>query len=462
MTPCKRCTASEAVLVSRKEHFCNDCFIKFVSLKQRKQLMSDDYFQDIFKMAYADKKRNQEEADLQNSKSNVLVALSLGSSSLSVLDVLNDTLCEQKKSHRGKTGFQVEVLKLCHGSERDNVCEKITGLKEKYHDNLDKIKFHVVERKEFFNGSSELQEFKLFIDTYQTYVKDIPTDRKQELSVEDIILNAPNKTSREDLLNVIDTHLIKKFALQHGFKAIVWGHSMTKLADEIISLTVKGRGAEIPHYLDNSSLDEEYNEGFRNLHPARDALLSELDAYCHIKSLSSFCYQYTVQDTLFLDKFVDKSTKNVKLIKSMTMNELARQYFDNIEGDYSNVISTVVRTGAKLAYPNMEMEHTNENKRCDVCNAIIYKNPVTWLDGITVNKAYEIQDEEEQANYEAWGKANNSDSQLSLQELQSEFPNKSNICYGCISTLTGMKNRKLEWIKRDETELSNILQEYEL
>lgn len=419
-------------------------------------MMSDDYFQDIFKISYPDKKCGQAEADKQNQDSNVLVPLSLGSSSLAVLDILNDTLLEQKQTHRGKTGFHVEVITICGQAEFEEVRGKIELLKSKYKENSDKIMFHIVDRNQFFAVPFDLQEITLYIDNFNTLVR---SSNNPSTTVEKVLASAPNKTAKEDLLNIIYTHLIKKFALQRNFKAILWGHSMTKLADEVISLTVKGRGAEIAGYLDDSSLDSKYNTAFRNFHPGRDVLLSEIDAYCHIKGLSQFSHNYVVQDTLFYDKFVDKPTKNVKLIKNMTMNELARQYFDNIEGDYSNVISTVVRTGAKLSNPDNEL---NQIMHCSICNAIIYKNPVNWLDGITVSKPFVIHNEEELTNYNAW-EAANPDKAEKLNKMSDTPAKNVGVCYGCITTLTGMKDRKLEWIRRDDkAELTAVLQEYEI
>lgn len=417
--------------------------------------MSDEFYQEIFKMSYPDKKRGQIEADKQNSESNVLVPLSLGSSSLAVLDILNDTLTEQKHTHRGKTGFQLEALTVCSQDELPEVRQKIEALKLKYTENSDKMTFHIVDRNQFFSAPSNFQEIKLCIENFHT--TSVPlTDNTT--TVEEVLFNAPNKTSKEDLLNIIYTYLIKKFALQGKFKAVIWGHSMTKLADEIITLTVKGRGSQIANYLDDSSLDTEFFEEFRNLHPGRDVLLSEIDAYCHIKNLSQFCFNYVVQDTLFYDKFVSKATNNVKLIRSMTMNELARQYFDNIEGDYSNVISTVVRTGAKLSNPDMELD---EKTRCTICNVIIYKNAVSWLAGITVSKPCTIQTEDEKTNYSAW-KAQNTQTNGTNEAHNSE-EDILDICYGCITTLTGMKDKKLDWVRKDDSaELSDILQEYEL
>lgn len=458
---CQRCKDSEATVTSRKDFFCSKCFQKFVSLKQRRQMMSDQYFQDVFKVMYQDKKKSAAEADKLNKESRVLVPVSLGSSSLVLFDILNDYLLEQKVTHRGKTGFQVHVLTCCFGDEALEVKRRIAALKEneKTLKNKDEITFHLLDMNTFFSNSKELVTILLNFEDYSSTL--IPD--KSQVSIGDLLDSCPNKSAREDLLSVITTHLIKKFALQHEFKAILWGHSMTRLADEIISLTVKGRGSQISNFLDSTDFDKQYHSKFKNLYPLRDILLSEIDAYCQISQLNRYLYKYQTQETLLINKTQAGGVKtNNKLAKNMTINELARQYFDNIEGDYSNVISTVVRTGSKLSNPNNDL---GSEARCSVCSNIIYRDGSEWLKGITVNKGHPVETEEENQMFKSWsgsqlGKESNE--YLKLQQHVWAEGSEAPLCYGCIVTLNGVKNKSVVWPHNDENELGEILDEFVL
>ena len=197
-------------------------------------MMSSDYYRDIFKMLYKDKVRTAQEAEQQNLDSRILVPLSFGSSSLVLLDILNDTLTEQSHQHKGKTGFSVDVL-TCYRHEEDlvQIKENINSLRERYQVNKGKINFHVLSLDSFFNScGNELQQIVLHYQEFSSMGADVTNFD----TIDQLLKKCPNRNSSGDLLYFITRHVVKKYTLQHGYKAILWGHSMTRLADEILSL----------------------------------------------------------------------------------------------------------------------------------------------------------------------------------------------------------------------------------
>lgn len=467
---CQRCTQNEASVISRKETFCDDCFKKFVTLKERKQLMSDSYYQDIFKVMYQDKIRNAQEAALQNEQSKILVPLSFGSSSLVMLDIINDSLSEQKRTHRGITGFSVHVITVFRDENALQPIKKyIKELSEvRYSANKDKITFHVIDINSFCNSSEELRAMVLHSIDFKTHSinsEDQSLLSFADYSIKNLLEQCPNRSSKEDLLSFVIKHVIKKFAFQNDFKAILWGNSMTKVADEIISLVVKGRGASIAASLNTTDFDRDYENKFKNLYPMKDILLSEIDAYCHIFNLYPFMMDYKIQDTLLLSKFPKQElVQTSKLVKNMTMNELARKYFDDIETNYSNVISTVVRTGEKLAEPKLGEEFIN--KKCRVCQHCIHYDPSFWLSSITETLGHPLESEDDIYNFKNWEaymkKTANSSSGVSikLKKFIENNGDETTLCYGCIVTLNGIKDRTLIWPNHNDVELNKVLNEY--
>ncbi|GAV47689.1 hypothetical protein ZYGR_0H05350 [Zygosaccharomyces rouxii] len=451
---CKRC-GEPAVILSRKEHFCSRCFCKFISSKQRKQMMSDPYFQDIFKVMHQDKVRSAEQADAQNSSSRILAPLSLGSSSTVMLDVLNDTLNEQKSTQRGRTGFYVDVL-LCYlESEFQDLKNRVEELSAaRYRDNQENIKFHFINLESFFDG----QEFeKLIINDDYLCSSKLDSD---PYNLKDLLEQCPNRSSREDLLTFIIRRLVKRYAYQHNHKAILWGHSMTKLADETMSLVVKGRGEHINSLFDSSQLDQDYGGKFRHLYPLKDVLLSEVDAYCYSAGLDKHLVNYTAQDTLLLQKRCETKASG-KLIKNMTINEMVRKYFDDIEGDYSNVISTVVRTADKLAEPKL----IEPNVKCSLCQGNIHTRGSEWLQSITINNGCPPETQEDKQLYEKWYESNlrrERDEYLELMKSVSSQGEDAPLCYGCVVTLGGVKNKCVTWPQSTDRELNQTLEEFVL
>lgn len=458
---CRRCHARDATVVSRSEWFCDSCFQRFVSAKQRKQMMSDPYFQDIFKVLYQDKFRSAEEAALLNEESKVLIPLSFGSSSLVMLDILNDTLTEQKETQRGNTGFRIDVLVIVKAEDESSVAKLVAELHEgRYASNREKITFRSVSVESFYEDcNDELQTILLNDQDFSSKAMRGDLDPTKHCTVEEMLAQCPDKSSREDLSSFLRKHLIKKYAYQHDYKAILWGHSTTKLADETISLIVKGRGSQIAPGLSDTEPNPLFKNKFRNMFPLKDVLLSEIDAYCYTKGLDRFLVGYAAQDTLLLNK-VCVGKQRSKLVKNLSINEIARKYFDDVEAGYSNVISTVVRTAYKLAEPSaLDLEP------CSMCHNKIHSDASSWLGAITVNNSHPIEEAKENELYNKWRNSDFGNESMEYTELK-EFVSRNGVdaplCYGCMINLNRMKNRNILWPRSDEAELEAALKEFEL
>ncbi|SCU96198.1 LANO_0E12794g1_1 [Lachancea nothofagi CBS 11611] len=459
---CKRCSSEPAVVVSRKEPFCAICFRKFISLKQRKQMMSDQYFQDIFKVMYQDKLKSAEEAEKLNVESRVLVPLSFGSASIVMLDVLNDTLQEQLDVHRGKVGFHVDIIVCYFDTELQLLEEKLGAiLNGRLRENKHRYKIHMVNVESFYK-SSQLLRVHLQDSSYTVRKVSAAADLQNEYTVKELLSSCLNRSAREDLLNIIRTAIIKLFATQGGYKAILWGHSMTRLADEIISLVVKGRASDIANSLNDSNFDCEFEGSFKNLHPMRDILLSEIDAYCHISELVQYTHNYIPQDTLLTKKVLNTETIGSKLTRNMTINELARQYFDNIEGNYANIISTVVRTGAKLDDPSNTL---STSTRCEICNSKLYKDGSNWLRQITVTSSHPLENDDDESLHDAWALSEQGKIRGEYLRLTADMENRGQVlptCYGCILTLGEVKFKNIYWPESPPDILKETLRDFVL
>lgn len=451
---CQRCNTEICTVRSRKECFCNKCFTRFVFMKHRKQMMSDEYFQNVFKYIYADKRRSRVEAEVQNAESCVLLALSLGSSSLVALDIINDTITEQKRSNQGKAGFKVNVV-VCHFEEEaKEIKSRVLRLRsERYSSNADYINWSFIEMGQFFKRDN----LKMDCITQEKY------SMESAFGFTDLLNQLSSKSSEEDIVGIIRVHLIKMFALQNGIKVIIWGHSMTRLAEETIALTVKGRGSEISKLLDNNEFDMNYNLAFKNLHPLRNVSIFEIDAYLYILGLGEYLYNYELSDALLVDKFsIKKQTSSTKMIKEMTINGLIRQYFERTEGDYSNLISTVVKTGEKLGSPKSELD---TEQFCYVCDNKLYNNASEWLEHITITTNHPIESAGEEEMLELWKNFYTDEKPNTHSISKDRILNDgkaSNICYGCFVILNSSKNKNINWPLRNKKIISKVLDEFVL
>lgn len=463
--PCKRCKDNSAIVRSRKEPFCGDCFVKFISLKQRKRMMGDDFYRDIFKVSY--------QKDGSHRINKISLALDFESSSLVCLDIITQVLREQLRQHRGKYGFTIDVISVYKTKEEFKKFQEswkaLTTCDRYCEDGILKyFKIHFIDVNEFIKGTDLLQivlhnvEFNAMADKYIIADNDI-----EDFSVSKLLASFPDRNTKEDFMQFIITHIAKKLAYQLKSEVIIWGHSMTKLADSILSLVIKGRGSQVAETLDDESLDKNFDNVFKNLYPMKDILLSEIDAYCTITKLDDFVVNYDVNPTLMIDKEKLSSSespvnnKNL-IIKNMTINEIVSKYYNDMEDDYSNIIATVLRTGDKLQPPEQTLENP---EKCSICSATIYDNSSEWLKAITITEGHPIENEQEEDYFELWKKSSigaETEKHMSLKEKVWSQGNIASLCYGCIINLNNGKGKNIIWPKKDEIELEKVLNDFQL
>lgn len=400
---CQRCKTELAVLVSRKENFCKECFIRFIRGKQRKQMQDDKY-----KVKYGKNEEN-------SCKQKVLLTLSCGVSSLVLLDIVTSLLKEQYDMHKGRQGFELVVLNIDEfelNSLNKHAKDTLNQLVERFKP-ID-ITYKVLSLESFILDQEMLEKIVLNGD-FSAYSHTIDHDRQYSLS--EVLSLCPNKSSLEDLLTIIYDELILRTAYLESCQSILYGHSMTRLANEIIALTVKGRGSSIYNTVSDHTVKFRNSE-FHIMFPLRDVLFAEILAYSKLSEM---------------DAFILESTKPVsKITKNMTIRALTTNYFNQLDATgYASTASTVVKTGDKLGAPKFE----EDSSICQVCGTEIHQDPKEWLRRITVNRAAPLETDEEKEYKEQYNQAYNIIDESN--NLQDENPLK--ICYGCTVTMSGIK-----------------------
>ncbi|CAI4049913.1 hypothetical protein SKDZ_14G2040 [Saccharomyces kudriavzevii ZP591] len=484
---CQRCPVSGrnlATVESRKEKFCDECFIKFVSTKQRKQMMKDEFFRNLFKVLYPLEK--------EGSVARILLPLSLSDSgSLAMLDIVHDLLLEQVKQHNNHTGFTVDILTIFTGETVSIVKERMESLVKEKLLKLNKpniYKVHFIDINEFFSNTSRVSNLIIDDGNFEIFAKSKSVDSGSRLCLREILGEyCLNNSSRTDLTSIIKTQLIKHFAYENDNDAIIWGHSMTKLSEVIISLVVKGKGSQIATFLDSESFDTLDNRpcNYKNLYPMKDLLSVEIESFLQIKSLTRFLIKFEETNAKPNCLIVKKSSPLLdqqKLVKNMTINEITTKYFQDIQNDYSNIISTVLRTADKLTEPRSSMTKPSQ---CQICQSKIYTDPSSWLDRITVTSSCPIETSEEESAFKQWQDSKLGQSHTRYVELLNEIKKDTannhdvddkdvKLCYGCLILLnTSVKDKNLIWPEvdtmssllsstKDDKELNEILNQFEI
>lgn len=328
---CIRCKVVTSQLTSRAEDMCIDCFNKFLRYKLRKQ-MGD------FKVNYAPGAVDQ----------HILLPLSFGKSSLALLDMMCDLIRLQRERNNGKQGFYLHVLHI--SEEIEDSQARLDQLADKYPE--------CIFEKVLKPNSIPLGNI-VVVD-----------EKKSEMisGVGEITSCLRSRSSQQDFLKLTIRQIVDLVALQKGYQTVTYGFCMTALAELVISLTAKGRGAVISDYI---CPPETRNP--RIVYPLGDILDTELDLYLELQKIKHFA----------IIKAEPPATK-----KLQSIDELVSQYFTDVDKDFPGVIPTVVRTAYKVEAKNQEFESL-----CKLCQDPIQKGSARWLEGITVNSQQVIPED---------------------------------------------------------------------
>lgn len=393
---CKRCKNPQACLITRKERFCDRCFIRFIRGKQRKVMLSDQ-----FKVKYGEQAENSE---LQR----VLLALSLGDSSLALLEIVASHLKEQYEIHQGRRGYQLVVLHI-RELNRDVSEDQVKAATKRVKDCFQEITIELKELKlDSFVMSDETIRRLVLNSDYGAFSQEVEVGHAYK--IEDLINSCSDKLSAEDLMKIVYDDLILRTAAAEHCQTILYGHSMTRMADEILALTVQGRASSL-HTLTNDHTINFRGNQYQILFPLRDVFISEVLAYNKL----------TDMDTLVL-----KGEKPCAITKNMGVRDLTARYFKQLDANgYSATASTVVKTAEKLTAPSIEPK----SKDCQICGASIYQDPQIWINKITVNEPVSLTSPEEEELKHL------KELIFAAQPTLSMLGEPLVLCYGCIVIL---------------------------
>ncbi|EGW34321.1 uncharacterized protein SPAPADRAFT_59736 [Spathaspora passalidarum NRRL Y-27907] len=323
-------------------------------------------------------------------KQKVLLALSGGESSLVLLDIMSSLLQEQFEAHKGRQGFELVVVNLDEYKLKslNSQCQDvIPKLLERY--TQVKLSFKVLSLDSYIDQDT-LKYISLNKD-FTGFVQEL--HRTKEYTLNELLESCQDKSSAEDLLSIVYESLILKTAEVEGCETIVYGHSMTRIANEIIALTIKGRGSIIHKAIADHTTTYN-NKEFKILFPLRDVLYVELLAYAQLAELTPYILISTIQKS--------------KITKNLTIRDLTTNYFKNLDATgYASTASTVVKTGEK---------------------------------NITVNDAAPVTTDEEMKYLELF-KASLETGGVSEGVAKEPV----SICYACIVTLSGVKKDNFIW-----------------
>jgi len=410
---CGRCRKHATIVVSRKEHFCKDCFLKFIRVKQRKQMKGD-----LYKVKFG-----KSEDEIKNKTVNLLFPFLFTQSSLVLADALIYWLKEQvSMSSKAHVGFYLTIFFLGLDKPLENVKQCMSSLESRYGgaEMLEElhISFTLADGDTFISSNGS-QEYLVSTANEAFCINENVPKLK---TLHEFFSNIGNPSSKEYFMDIVKDLIIGDYCLKKHFSHVVLPYSMSELAISTLSYTVGGSGERIGAVIGSKTREENSNT-FDFLYPLRDVLQYEIEKYTDLCGTSGF---------------VNENKGNaLKSVRSKSMNELIGGYFGSIQGEYPEAVSTVVKIASKLSGP----PNKKYFKKCQICHNVVLDDPERWINGLTVLEGVPPSNEEEIENLRRYKES----SFAKEKECIPKDAERVTICYGCMVAIKSTGSSCLYW-----------------
>ncbi|KAK3692466.1 hypothetical protein B0T22DRAFT_503462 [Podospora appendiculata] len=340
-----------------------DCFAKHVSTKCIKQIAT------LGKETRGPLGPSTGTGPPTSARRGYLVGLSLGVSSTVLIDLLNDNVDFQLSRGRAApfelTAVHVDASSLDSSSPSTTTPEQTL---EAYRRRYPRFTFLSIPLQ------SALTLPTIDWTALPTLDRTLPTTATAQ-QLRALFAGLPSTTARADLRRILTRHVLVAAARAHGCATLLLGHSTTALAELTLAEAAKGRGFSLPWQINDGTLPVvEYplspspspspsTTTILIHHPLRDLLRKELATYAAKLTTPP------LTDLIPPAAAADPTTAPVVSHKDLTIEEVMRRYFADVEENYPSVVANVARTTGKLVrLGGAEAGAGAGASRCGVCS----------------------------------------------------------------------------------------------
>ena len=261
----------------------------------------------------------------------LLLPLSLGVSSMTLLHVLDQQLRIQKE-RTSRTGYELHVLfvddVLLDGEKA--ALKFLELVRERYPLHT----YTAAPLHEVYEYPHKLENG--YPSPFEGPVKQASPVSSANLSerLRTELASLPSATSRADMIGILRIRLIAGYALRMDCESVLWGDSTTRLAERTLAETAKGRGFSVPWQTADGLSPHGVNFAF----PMRDLLRKETVTYSLLTNppLTALLFETANPSAVSASR------------KGTTIDGLMTQYFESVERNYPSIVANVVRTSGKL------------------------------------------------------------------------------------------------------------------
>ncbi|OOF93240.1 hypothetical protein ASPCADRAFT_209830 [Aspergillus carbonarius ITEM 5010] len=333
---CMNCHEAPPIFTLRGRCVCQECYIRFLSLKPFKRME-----------AYRLRKNMPKTGPCK-----LLLPLSYGVSSTVLLHMLHKQIEVLRSKQHGPAGFEILVL-VVDPSTISSVSSHDEGfeLAKKTFPlcSFTRLPFHSI-----FELDPDVQQI---MSQYagEDFTDDTSLSNEERLtSFRQSIATA---TSKSDVDRILLNKLIVAFAKKMECRGIVWGDSDSKLAAKTLANVAKGRGSAVTWQV----CDEMSPFGLEFNFPLRDVFTVETQTYASLfPELAGIVLH-------------DEPPSENTLTKNLSIDELMIRYVSTQGEKYPGVMLNVTRTASKLQSSGTSAS----GPQCDFCGAYMTRSGET-------------------------------------------------------------------------------------
>ncbi|ROW13122.1 hypothetical protein VPNG_05993 [Cytospora leucostoma] len=368
--PCRRCKENEATHKIRTEPTCGSCFRRYVNMKAVKRL------EVLGKEIGA--------APTQTKK--VLVGLSLGASSASLVNMLDESIRAQLRKRPTPAYEPVVVhvdtdLSSSSSSSSSPEAAPSESLLDGYRRRYPGLRFASIPVTQVLrpgmNSTIDWSALPIVPSGLEGGGGggggdgiDDHDGRNLKERMHDYFARLPSNTSRADVMRLLVRHVLVSTAVRDGAHALLLGSSTTALAELTLGETAKGRGYSLPWMVGDGPQAIRYYNTPRSSRPreggaaapaadgrdeaaAAGEVVATLPIYYPLREIfRSELVIYTGLVTPPLTELLVSPETGVGSAvvshKDVSIDDVMLRYFQDVEENYPSIVANVVRTTAKL------------------------------------------------------------------------------------------------------------------
>ncbi|XP_055845926.1 cytoplasmic tRNA 2-thiolation protein 2 [Episyrphus balteatus] len=229
---------------------------------------------------------------------------------------------------------------------------------------------NINENVKEFLSNYEFESYAISLTNENSLCKleDIKSLELYSKEQEMLVKSVKTLTSRQDFVKILKNKAIEAAAKKLQCNYVFLPDISTNLASELINSIALGRGGSAA--LDVALLDDRLTD-VKLLRPLRNLTTNEVELYLEVKEIKP----------LKTESYGESSGPNASI------QNLTKQFVDGLQANFSSTISTVFRTGDKIA-PRIDKLHNSldDGSKCTLCNSQLSVVPSKTLQALEFSR----------------------------------------------------------------------------